>query len=110
MTESFVNEYPKAAYDLAPTSELREAGIVWANRLVVRGETYGGNHSTEAQAVAEALELAVELLGESTVSWLTHYDGWVVDPGSWAEAVHEQFASDERAAFHDVAVREQIHA
>jgi hypothetical protein len=110
MTESFVNEYPKAAYDLAPASELREDGIVWANRLVIGGETYGGNHSTESQAVAEALELAVELLGESTVSWLRRYDGWVVDPGSWAEAVHEQFASDERAAFHDVAVREQIHA
>jgi hypothetical protein len=110
MTDLFVNEYPKAAYDLDPASELREDDIVWANRLVVGGETYGSNHSTEAQAVAEALELAVELLGESTASWLTHYDGWVVDPGSWAEAVHEQFASDERAAYHDVAVREQVYA
>jgi hypothetical protein len=108
--EQRFDEYPKAHYDLEPASTEREDGVVYVNRFVVDGEAYGSHHSTEAQAVAEALDLAAELLGESTAAWLARYDGWVVDPGNWAEAVHEQFATDDRASFHDVAIRELLYA
>lgn len=104
-----MEEYPKAHYEFAPLSTEIADGVIWRNVIIVGGQVFGSHHSTEADAVAEALDLATELLGESTADWLKHYDGWVVDPSTWGEAVHEQFAVDERCSYHDVAVREVLY-
>lgn len=92
----------------APSTEIAD-GVIYTNRIIFRGDVYGGNHSSEDDAITEARDIALDLLDQTPEAFLASGHEWEVEPASWADVLAEMFADDERVAYVDIALREVLY-
>jgi hypothetical protein len=92
----------------APSDEIAD-GVIYTNRIIFRDDVHGANHLSEADAIAEARNIALDLLDQTPEAFLASGHEWEVKPASWADVLAEMFADDERVAYVDIALREVLY-